>query len=125
MGDRIDEDDADPGQRGDRAAWPIVLHDDQETKALTPARAARCYVNGGPRTERAPLPPNVCGFCAASLTPEVLLDQANGIMAQFAGRDRSDELTADIREILDRVAGPLNAGVLICYSCADAGELER
>ena len=65
-----------------------------------------------------PAPPPVCVSCFASLTPEVLLDQANEIMQRFAGRELTDEVVAEIKEVLERAAGPLNEGAAVCYRCA-------
>jgi hypothetical protein len=60
-----------------------------------------------------------CVICAEPLTTDVLLAQAEKLMAPF-----SDAKLADVRDPIDdllrRAAGPFNDGLDCCYACADS-----
>ena len=61
----------------------------------------------------------VCKICGDLLSSEMLMAQAQELMAPFVGRKIDADLDAQIGELLQRAALPLNEGVPVCYFCAD------
>lgn len=61
----------------------------------------------------------VCKLCGDLLSSEMLMAQAEQLMAPFVGRPIDTDIEEQIGELLRRAALPLNEGVACCYFCAD------
>ena len=59
----------------------------------------------------------VCVLCDQPLTTDMLLAQAEQLMAPFAGANLED-VEVSVVELLRRAAGPFNEGLDCCYACA-------
>jgi len=64
--------------------------------------------------------PRICRLCDTPLTTEILVEQAEKLLEPFAGMklERTGAVRDEVAEILKRAAGPYNAGLDCCYSCA-------
>ena len=76
--------------------------------------ALRCYP--GPRAVA--MGQRFCLVCAAPLTGDVLLAQAEELMRPFAGVPIAGPVRDQVAALLHRAANPLHSGIDCCYSCA-------
>ncbi len=58
-----------------------------------------------------------CDRCSMPLTPDVLLAQAEQLLAPFAGA-KLEDVQCPVGDLLRRAAGPVNDGIDRCYVCA-------
>ena len=60
----------------------------------------------------------VCVLCGQALSTELLLGQAQKLMAPFEGVKLEGDVGDQVGDLLRRASGPFNDGLDCCYDCA-------